>query len=69
MKVKNGYATSKGKLALKSIFNNLGPNKKTFLVTYKVPKGLTYKKPLVSKGVKFVYNKKTRIVTLKIKKI
>lgn len=69
LKVKNGYATSKGKLNLKSVFNNLGPNKKTFLVTYKVPKGLTYKKPLVSKGVKVVYNKKTRIVTLKIKNL
>ncbi|MBZ9571224.1 hypothetical protein KQY27_06675 [Methanobrevibacter sp. TMH8] len=69
LKVKNNYAVSKGKLALKSLFTNAGPNKKTFLVYYKIPKGLAVKKPLVSKGVKFHYNKKTRILILKVENL
>ncbi len=69
LKVKNSYSASKGKLGLKSIFTNIGSNKKTFLVSYKIPKGINYKKPLVSKGVTVNYDKKTRLVTLKIKNL
>jgi hypothetical protein len=41
---------------------NLGPDKYSFKVTYKLPKTLRYYKPKVSTG-KIKYNKKTRTLT------
>ncbi|KZX15394.1 Ig-like domain-containing protein [Methanobrevibacter filiformis] len=66
LKVKNSHTVKNGKLTITTILANLGPAKKTFKITYKIPKGLTYKKPTVSKGITVTYNKNPRIVTLKV---
>jgi len=62
IKIKN-IAQVKGKTAkITNTIANLGYNKGTFKLTFKLAKGLTYKKPKVSTG-KITYSKKTRTLT------
>ncbi|KZX17112.1 hypothetical protein MBCUT_03440 [Methanobrevibacter cuticularis] len=69
LNVKNSYSTKKGKIILKSILSNVGQKEGKFKISYKLPKGLTYKKPVVSKGILIKYDKKKRIVTLIVNKL
>jgi hypothetical protein len=62
VKVKNTKVVKKNKITLKTILANLGPDRFSFKITYKLPKGIIYKKPKVSTG-KISYNKKTRTLT------
>jgi predicted outer membrane repeat protein len=62
LKIKNTKYVKGKRFVIKSLLINTGPNKSTFKVYYKLPKGLTYYKPKVSSG-KLSYNKRTRVLT------
>lgn len=62
LKVKNTVVAKKKKFIYKSVLANLGYDKTTFKVSYKLPKGVTYVKPKISTG-KISYNKNTRTLT------
>ncbi len=62
IKITNKATVKKRTAKITTTVANLGYNKGTFKLTYKLAKGLTYKKPKVSTG-KISYNKKTRTLT------
>lgn len=65
LKIKNVASVKKKTAKIITTIANLGYNKGTFKLTFKLAKGLTYKKPIVSTG-KITYNKKTRTLTWNI---
>ena len=60
--VKSVKSVKKNTLIIKNTLVNVGYDKATFKVYYKLPKGVTYSKPKVSTG-KVSFNKKTHVVT------
>ncbi|RBQ22810.1 hypothetical protein ALNOE001_15030 [Candidatus Methanobinarius endosymbioticus] len=61
--IKNSKAVKRKIITIKSILINNRPNKATFKVYYKLPKGFVYSKPKVTKGTTVSYNSKTRLLT------
>lgn len=68
LKIKNKFSVKKRTAKIKSMIANLGYNRGTLKLTFKLAKGLTYKKPKVSTG-KISYNKKTKTLTWTIKNL
>lgn len=62
LKLLNKKSVKGKKITVKSTLANIGPNKGSFKIYIKLPKGLTYSKPKITPG-KISYNKKTRILT------
>lgn len=66
--IKNSYAVKGKKITFKTLLANIGPDKSSLVISYKLPKGVKLLKRSISSG--FVkYNKKTGILSWTVKNL
>ncbi|KZX14492.1 bacterial Ig-like domain protein [Methanobrevibacter cuticularis] len=68
VKIINKATTKRKKITFRSVLANLGPDKTSFSIYYKIPKGVKIVKPKVNNGVA-KYNKKSGVLTWIVKNL
>ncbi|MCC7561769.1 MAG: hypothetical protein KO253_02960 [Methanobrevibacter arboriphilus] len=68
VKIKNSYAVKGKKITFKTLLANFGPDKSSFVISYKLPKGVKLLKRSLSSGL-VKYNKRTGILSWTVKNL
>nr|WP_302579022.1 hypothetical protein [Methanobrevibacter arboriphilus] len=68
VKIKNSYAVKSKKIIFKTLLANLGPDKSSLVISYKLPKGIKLIKRSLSSGL-VKYNKRTAILSWTVKNL
>ena len=68
VKIKNSYAVKGKKITFKALLANLGPDKSSFVISYKLPKGVKLLKRSLTNGL-VKYNKKNGILSWTVKNL
>ncbi|MBF4469426.1 MAG: Ig-like domain repeat protein [Methanobrevibacter arboriphilus] len=68
VKIKNSYTVKGKKITFKTLLANLGPDKSSLVISYKLPKGVKLLKRSLSSGL-VKYNKRTGILSWTVKNL
>lgn len=68
IKIKNSYSVKGKKITFKTLLANLGPDKSSLVISYKIPKGVKILKRSLTSGL-VKYNKKTSILYWTVKNL
>lgn len=68
VKIKNSYDVKGKKITFKTLLANFGPDKSSFVISYKLPKGVKFLKRSLTSGL-VKYNKRTGILSWTVKKL